>query len=255
LIGWTELTLFIYITARMSGFVLFNPLLGRNTIPALFKAGFILMMTVGVFSAGLPAVELPVGLADFMLRIILELLLGVLIGMIIHFFFYIPQLAGEVIDLQMGMTMNQVYDAGSQANMSVSGVLLNILMMLLFFASNAHLVLLKIMMTSGDVIPFGEAVITRQSLNAALELFVLCTVFAVKISMPILAASLIGQLGMGVLMKVIPQINVFAINIELKVIIGLVLLFLLISPFSEYLLQIEMNMLRGIEEVLQLTSA
>jgi flagellar biosynthetic protein FliR len=70
--------------------------------------------------------------------------------------------------------------------------------------------------------------------------------------MPILAAELLGQLGMGILMKVIPQINVFAINIELKVIIGLVMLFLLISPFSEFLLKAEQTMLDSISQVLAL---
>jgi flagellar biosynthetic protein FliR len=85
-----------------------------------------------------------------------------------------------------------------------------------------------------------------------LQLFIECTVLGVKLCMPILAAELLGQLGMGVLMKVIPQINVFAINIELKVIIGLVMLFLLISPFSEFLLKAESTMLDSISQVLAL---
>jgi flagellar biosynthetic protein FliR len=72
--------------------------------------------------------------------------------------------------------------------------------------------------------------------------------------MPILAAELLGQLGMGVLMKAIPQINVFSINIELKVIIGLVLLLLLISPYSEFFLQIEMDMLNSLRELLTLAA-
>ena len=88
--------------------------------------------------------------------------------------------------------------------------------------------------------------------NAMLELFVECTVLAVKLCMPILAAELLGQLGMGVLMKVIPQINVFSINIELKVIIGLALLLLLMAPFSEYLLEAEMAMLDSMHTLLGL---
>ena len=68
--------------------------------------------------------------------------------------------------------------------------------------------------------------------------------------MPILAAELLGQMGMGILMKVIPQINVFAINIELKVIIGLGLLFLMLVPFSEFLLGMEADMLRAIQRML-----
>ena len=61
-----------------------------------------------------------------------------------------------------------------------------------------------------------------------------------------------GQVGMGILMKVIPQINVFAINIELKVIIGLAMLLLMLAPFSEYLLSVESQMLHALEEVLAL---
>ena len=59
---------------------------------------------------------------------------------------------------------------------------------------------------------------------------------------------------MGILMKVIPQINVFSINIELKVIIGLLLLLLLTAPFSEFLLTAEQNMLDTLSDLLQLSA-
>ena len=54
-------------------------------------------------------------------------------------------------------------------------------------------------------------------------------------------------------MKVIPQINVFSINIELKVLVGLGLLFVLIAPISEFLLQAEMAMLESLHDILTLT--
>ena len=68
-----------------------------------------------------------------------------------------------------------------------------------------------------------------------------------------LAAELIAQVGMGILMKVIPQINVFAINIELKVIVGLALLMVLIAPFSEFLLEAEAVMLNSLHQVMGLS--
>ena len=61
-----------------------------------------------------------------------------------------------------------------------------------------------------------------------------------------------GQVGMGVLMKVIPQINVFAINIELKVLVGMVMLLFLITPFSEFLLSMENTMLAEVERAISL---
>ena len=174
--------------------------------------------------------------------------------MAVNFFFYIPQSAGSIIDLQMGMTMNQIYDAGSQANMSATGVVLNTLMTLLFFVGNGHHTMLRIFLTSNAVVPYGQAVFGEAPLNAMLAIFVECTILGVKMCMPILAAELIAQMGMGILMKVIPQINVFSINIELKVIIGLLLLLLLTAPFSEFLLTAEQNMLDTLSDLLQLSA-
>ncbi|MCI9647871.1 flagellar biosynthetic protein FliR [Oscillibacter sp.] len=253
MIDWAELTLFLYITARISGFVLFNPVLGRRNIPGIFRSGLILVLSVFVISFTAPAaVRIPGSVVEMGLRILLELALGYLLGLVMNFFFYIPQLAGHAIDTQMGMTMNQVYDASAQANLSVSSVLLNTLMTLLFFAAGGHHTLLRMMLTSHEIVPFGAVTLGLDAANAMLELFVECTLLAVKLCMPILAAELLGQLGMGVLMKVIPQINVFSINIELKVIIGLGLLLLLMAPFSEFLLEAERAMLDSMHTLLLL---
>ena len=224
MIDWAQLTLFIFVTARMSGFILFNPILGRRNIPNSFRSGMILILSLFVMSVTTQRVSIPVDTAELVVRMILELAVGLLLGLAVSFFFYIPQMAGLMVDTQMGMTMNQIYDAGSQANMSVTGTMLNVLMTLLFFAAGGHLTLLRIFLTSEEIVPFGAVSLGLPAFNYMLELFVECTILAVKLCMPILAAELIAQVGMGILMKVIPQINVFAINIELKVIVGLALL-------------------------------
>lgn len=249
---WPELTLFLFVSARVGGFVLFNPILGRTNIPAAFRTGMAMVLSVFVTSVTEQQPPTPSGTAEFMVLMLLEIAIGFLLGMAVNFFFYIPQLAGHSIDTQMGMTMNQVYDASAQTNLSVTGMLLNTLMLLLFFAGNGHHTLLRIMLTSQEVVAFGAVTLGTEAVNAMLELFVECTILAVKLCMPILAAELIGQLGMGILMKVIPQINVFSINIELKVLIGLALLLLLTAPFSEFLLEVERTMLESVSALLRL---
>ena len=244
MIDWQALTLFLYITARMSGFVLFDPIFGRRSIPGIFRAGLALVLAVFIFEMSGQRAPVPVGTAELAVRLLLELSVGFLLGMAVSCFLYIPQLAGLVVDTQMGMTMNQIYDAGAQANLSVTGGVLNVLMLLLFFAGNGHHTLLRIVMTSGEVVPFGEAALSSAAANAMLSLFVECTVLGIKL----------WQVGMGVLMKAIPQINVFSINIELKVLIGLILLLLLISPFSEFLLQAELTMFDRLRELLALST-
>ncbi len=246
------LTLFLLITARMSGFVGFNPLLSRQNFPGIFRAGFTLVLSAFTYSVTGGRLEPPSGVLPLAGAILLEVGVGLVLGLVVHFFFYIPQMAGLAIDTQMGMTMNQIYDSGSQSNMSVTGTLLNTLMILLFFAGNGHHTLMRIMITSGQIVSYGGVSIGNDVTNLALELFIECTVLAVKLAMPVLAAELIGQLGMGVLMKVIPQINVFSINIELKVIIGLALLLLLMLPVSEFLLEVEQTMLNSLQTMLRL---
>ena len=253
MLDWPELTLFLFVTARVGGFVLFNPILGRTNIPAAFRTGMALVLSVFVTSVTEQRPAQPSGLAEFMVLMLLEIFIGFLLGMAVNFFFYIPQLAGSMIDTQMGMTMNQMYDAGSAANMSVTGQILNVLMLLLFFAGGGHLTLLRMFITSEQIVPFGQVAVGLPAYQLLLELFVECTVLSVKLCMPVLAAELIAQVGMGVLMKVIPQINVFAINIELKVIVGLALVLMLTVPFSEFLLQAELAMLNALHDVLALT--
>lgn len=249
---WSELTLFIFILARMSGCVLFNPLLGRRGIPGIVKTGFVLLLSVTALSMTEYRPPVPGTLLGMAVLILLELAVGYLLGLVMNLFFYIPLMGGETIDAQMGMSMGKTYDPGSQTSVSVTATLLNTLMMLLFFAANGHHTLLRIMLASGSVVPFGQVALGQNVYGAVAELFVECTVLAIKLCMPILGAELMGQVGMGVLMKVIPQINVFVINIDVKVIIGLGLVYLMMAPFSEFLLGVETQMLKELQGLLRL---
>ncbi|MBQ9647605.1 MAG: flagellar biosynthetic protein FliR [Oscillospiraceae bacterium] len=253
--NWTAFTLLLFIIMRMSGFVLFNPIFGRSGIPASFQTGFILMlswMVYGVYGGG--SVEVPATLLGLGLKLLMELGLGFLFGIVMRFFFYIPDQAGELIDSQMGMSMARTYDATSQSQTTSTANLLNVMAMLLFFAANGHITLLRIMLTSSEIVPFGTVMLGRQAAERVVELFAECVILAMKLGFPILGAELLGQIGMGVLMKAIPQINVFAINIELKVLVGLFMLLFLIAPMGEFLLQAESLMLEELEGLLSLTA-
>lgn len=253
MINWGRLTLIFYILMRMSGFILLNPLLGRRNIPGIFRAGLVLVLSWSVASFTEGSAPVPSNLLQFSVKLLLELGLGVAVGMIVQFFIYlIPQQAGEIIDNQMALTMSKEYDPASQISMSVTSTLFTILMVLLFFTANGHNTLLRILLSSGELVPYGQASFGPEFLQAAADLFIECMVLSVKLAVPILAAELLGQIGMGVLMKVIPQINVFAINIELKMLIGMGLLLMFMAPVSEFLLNVENGMLRAVQETLSL---
>lgn len=250
---WGRLTLIFFIMMRMSGFVLFNPLFGRSNIPSMVKAGFILALTWAVAGFTEGAAEVPGNLIVFAVQMLLELAFGYLIGFVMQLFLsVIPQQAGEILDNQMALTMSKEYDPASQASLSVTSVLFTVLMALLFFSNNGQITLLRIFLSAGEIVPYGQVALGTEIVTPMVDLFVECVVLGVKLALPILAAEFLGQIGMGVLMKVIPQINVFSINIELKLLIGLVLLFLFITPISQYLLQAENEMLSAVEKIVNL---
>jgi len=253
MIDWGALTLFLYIAMRMSGFILFNPILGRSTFPGLFRIGFIMTLSVAVYSAYGGAAEAPPAMLEYVVRLLLELGIGFAVGMMMRFFLYIPEQAGEIIDTQMGMSMAKNYDPSAHSSLTTTATILNLLMVLLFFAANGHLTLLRLMLTSGEIVPFGTAAFGADMAEHMAELFLECTLLSVKLSLPILAAELMGQVGMGILMKAIPQINVFAINIELKVLIGLLLLLFLLAPISDFLMEVELDMLAEVRRLLALS--
>lgn len=250
MIDEAQLTLFLFILMRMTGFTVLNPLLGgRSNIPSLIKAGITLVLSVSVYSlTNLPAPTVPTTVVEFAVRSLLELALGYMVALLIHFFFNVVLQAGQLIDAQMGMNMSETYDPSMGASVSMTGTLMNIMMTLLFFAAGGHITLLRILLQSGQVIPYGTVSFGTAASTYVLEMFASCVVLALKLSMPILAAELIGQLGMGILMKVIPQINVFAINFELKIILGLLLVFLLLPLMGEFILGLEKQMLVAIEQ-------
>lgn len=253
MIDWSALTLFLYITARMGGFVFTNPIFARTGVPTYFQAGFSLLLSVTVYTVWTgPLPDVPGTVIGLAVRLLLEIGLGAVVSLVMRFFLFIPEQAGEVVDTQMGMSMAKTYDPGTQSSMTSTASLLNILMIMTFLAAGGHHTLLRTMLVSGDVVPFGQAALGEEVAERGVELFVDCALLSVKLSLPILAAELMGQVGMGVLMKVIPQINVFAINIELKIIIGLVMLLALLYPMSDFLLEAERRMLLEIRQILTL---
>lgn len=250
---WDGFTLFLYIMMRVSGFIFFNPFFGRRNIPNYFKVGAALVFTLTASEAYTGTAQAPATFIELALRLLLELCVGFFIGLVMNIFLYVPSYAGHIMDEQMGMAMAQTYDPSFQGQATPASNVLNIFSILLFFTANGHQTLLRLMLDSGSLVPFGSAAFGQAAAEKVVVIFIDCTLLAIKLCLPVLGAELMGQVGMGVLMKAIPQINVFAINIELKVLVGVLMLYFLIAPFSEFLLDMENTMLVEVERAIALS--
>ena len=220
---------------RMGGALFFNPVLSRRSVPAGVRAG--LALGLAIIVAPLKGSGMPQEPAAFRLIMLSaqELMIGVACGIVLQFFFYLLFFAGDVIDTGFGLSMAKVFDPGSSIQMSLSGNLLQLLFILYFFATDSHLLLIRVMTASYDVVPMGAARLTGAAGSVLAGLFVTAFDLIMRLTLPFLAASFVLELSMGILMKLIPQINVFVIHFQTKILLGMVLLFLFAVPVTEFM--------------------
>lgn len=109
---------------------------------------------------------------------------------------------------------------------------------------------MKILLTSAEIVPYGGFLITKGLAWRIVEIFLECIMMGVKFSMPFIAAEFLVEIGVGILNKAVPQISIFIINIQLKIIIGIGLLVILFSPIKEYLEQIITTMIKTLQGLL-----
>jgi len=242
---------FTLVLMRISGMILFNPILGRRNVPAVVKAGMIMALTIIVSSFYNGTIEQPNTILEYGVLLLKECAIGYIAGFVISLFLYIIILAGEFIDMQLGLSMAKVYDSQSNASISMSATLYNILYMLAFFALNGHIALLHAILTSSEVIPYGEVVFNQAAYQRILDIFIQCTILGIQLSFPILAAELICEMGVGILMKTIPQINVFVINIQAKVLIGILILLMMFVPMEEFIRDLIPQTIDSFKEMLE----
>jgi len=248
-----DFTYFLLILARMSGCVFFNQIFGRGSLPATFKISLSLLFAITVYGILPPETDLVIeSVIEYIFIIIKELFIGYLIGYIINLFFSTVVISGEVMDMQMGMSMSKIYDPSSNISLGITGSFLNIFTIFLFFSARGHLSLIQIFITSCKLIKIGSFAIPQDLFMNMVEMFSQILTLSLKLAMPILAVEIILEAGIGILMKAIPQIQVFSVNVQLKIIVGLLLIMILVPTFSAFIENMLELMFEQIENSLSL---
>lgn len=247
-----QLILFSLILMRMTGLILLNPIFGRRGIPKYFQSGFALFLTFMVY-AFYQGTEIEVANSiQYGLLLLKEFAVGYVLGYTMELFFLVITFAGAVVDFQMGLSMSTIYDPQSNAQQPLSGGIWNAYMILMFFAVNGHLALTNILFTSYAAVPAGMVSFSTAMVQAILDIFVQAIVLAMQFSFPIIAIEFLVEVAVGILMKTIPQINVFVVNIQAKILIGLGMLVFLFSPMSEFVKNLIPMMMQSVRDIIRL---
>lgn len=228
------LSAYLLVFCRMGAMLFFNPVLARRNVPTQVKAALALGMTLLLAPTVGAGYTPPTETFALLLQMVLELLAGAACGYVFQLYYYLLFMVGDIIDTGFGLSMAKVFDPGTSLQTSLSGNLMQMLFVLYFFATDSHLVFVRLMAASYDVVGVGAVEFGAQVGSFMMTLFSSAFALAMQLTLPFLAASFVLEIAMGVLMKLIPQINVFVIHFQFKILLGLVLLFLFASPTANF---------------------
>jgi len=229
------INLFALVFCRIGGMIFFNPLLSRKNVPTQFRIGLVLAMTILLVPT--QSISVIEGLDGFALffAMVKELFAGLCFGFLFQIYYFMLFMAGDVIDMGFGLSMAKAFDPSTNIQASITGNLLQIMFAVYFFVTDCHLIFIKLINSTFDVVGIGAFTFGENIGKFISTQFVAAFGLIMHLAIPFMAASLITEIAMGVLMKLIPQINVFSIHFQLKIILGLGLLFLFAVPTSDFI--------------------
>jgi flagellar biosynthetic protein FliR len=247
-ININDYMVFFLVACRMTGVIFFNPIFGRRATPAMVKVG--LSLGIAVFAAQGAADVLLVDYSamELVLAMVKELAVGFVLGFIVQLFLGIFHIGGGIMDLQMGLGMASQYDPNTGAQVSITGNMITMMFTLLFFITNSHLRLLAISIKSFDVVPVGFQAINPKIGVFMFELFGYILVYALQLALPLIVTQMVVEVAVGIMMRVVPNINVFVVNLQLKLGVGIIVLLSIIPVLVKYLEKLNTIMLNNIHD-------
>ena len=242
---------FILIMLRMSGIVLSSPIFGRVNVPLLAKIGLILSLGFMFFNVFPQTVAIQYStLLGFVFLCAGELLLGMALAYVTNIFFSLTAFtAGQLIDMQIGFGIVNVFDAQNNTQVPMMGNVLNIMFILIFYSVDGHLRLIEMIYLTVDRMPIGTLIFSSLIGWTALELFMRAFMLGAMIALPIIASGLTIEFAFGMMMRAVPQIHMFIVGIPLKMLVGITLFIVTLPVFGAFSARIFSELFLGIEKM------
>jgi len=244
---WVDVTVFLLVLGRTSGVIIGAPFWGGASSPRLVRVVLAVGLSVAMYPFALPVVDVtaPVNLSLMSLLLALgrEMLIGLTVGWMAQLLFAGMRLAGQQIEIKMGLGLTQLIDPHEGGQTSLLPALLDLLASLVFLAVNGHHLLIHALVSSYRLFPLPAGVspesatfnvaralttpdLCRLLVGSAGEIFSI----ALRISAPLVVGLLFADVVLGVISRMVPQLNLFAVILPAQFAFGL-LLFFLTLPF------------------------
>ncbi|HLN63160.1 MAG TPA: flagellar biosynthetic protein FliR [Symbiobacteriaceae bacterium] len=246
-----RLDIFLLLFLRMMGLFATAPIWSNRLVPVQIRVA--LAMVTAVVVAPLFTAMAPVeSLAALVVLAVRELLVGMVIGFVAALAFAAVQLAGQLLDLNMGLSMVNLLDPMTNTQMPVMGNFLYILAMLIFFTINGHHMLLRAVMDSYALVPLGTASLSPNLAETVANMGANLFLLGFKVAAPVLAAIFLTTIALGVLNRAVPQMNVFVIGMPVQLAVGIFMTMVFLPLYVSFLHMLFQGMSTDILTLLRL---
>jgi len=249
-IHFAEVGIYLAILLRISTVLFLIPIFSSAYVPGAIKSCLAIALATMVYFLPHQAVA-PLNFdAAFLLPIVVgEIIFGMTIGLSILMVIGAFQFAGELISFQMGFGFAQVADPQSGNQMAFLSGWFQLLVTLILFALNGHHVILRALVESFRTIPVGGFILGANTFSHMFALSAQMLVIGIKVAAPVMAALLLTQVGLGLVSKFAPQINILAASFPLTIMLGFIFLGVSVSIWGnsvEFFLEKLFHFLHGI---------
>ncbi len=222
--GLKLFTVWLLVFVRFAGFFVQAPIWGSHHFDKK-----ILVASAAVWSFIVyPSIEVPNNISfeplNFILMVATQLLVGLIIGYASFMVMAAAQFGGEMLDTQMGLSVAASYDPASGSSVNMMRRFKFYLAMTLFLCFDGHHTLIKTMFESFQFIPLSGMNYSGEMTHHLIVMTAQIFYFGIQIASPAMAALFTTQIGLGMLARVAPQMNVFMLSFPLNIAIGLTML-------------------------------
>jgi flagellar biosynthesis protein FliR len=246
---------YLAILLRLSLVVFLVPPFSNPRIPARIKACFALVFTTMLFPLlGKEVAPLSFQPGSLICMVAGEVIFGLLMALAVTLILGAFELAGELISYQAGLSMAQVVDPQGGFQMTVVSNLIELLALLLLLALNGHHVLLKLIVESFRTIPVGQFILNITTIDRFIVFSGQLFIIGIKLAAPVAMVLFLIEIGLGVISKFIPNINVLMTSFPITIGVGLLFIGLALPFWGEAMTYFFNQLFRYLQNIVLLQS-
>jgi flagellar biosynthetic protein FliR len=217
--GWPG---FVLLSTRLTGLVLVAPFWSALGIPRLVRGAVVVVVAAGLGSIA-PPVAYPEGGVDLLVPLVSEFLVGLTIGLMGAAIQHAMLLASEVVALQTGLSLGQLFGSSEEGSAAVSQ-LYAWLGLAVFVAIGGHLMMIEGLGRSLETLPPGSLLTIEGGASWALTVVGSLFAHAIQVAAPVTAALTVSNLAMAILSRAVPQLNAMAMSFSVSIGVALLVI-------------------------------